>query len=63
MFGIHPEVAGPVRSEGFIRVAECLYRRSQSGIYYALVKKGGKQFRRSCRVCKLRLKSAAGSRM
>lgn len=47
MFGFHPEVAGPVPSEGFIRVAECLYRRSQFGIYYALVKKGGKQFRRS----------------
>jgi integrase len=28
-------------------VAECLYRHSKSGIYYALVKRNGKQFRKS----------------
>jgi len=31
----------------FKRVAECLYRHSTSGIYYALVKRRGKQFRKS----------------
>jgi integrase len=31
------------------KVAECLYRRESSGIYYALVKKSGKQYRRSLR--------------
>ncbi|MGA2280152.1 MAG: hypothetical protein ABSG80_07610 [Verrucomicrobiota bacterium] len=28
-------------------VAECLYRHSKSGAYYALVKRNGKQFRKS----------------
>jgi hypothetical protein len=28
-------------------VGENLYRRESSGVYYALIKKGGKQFRRS----------------
>jgi hypothetical protein len=31
------------------KVAENLYRLESSGGYYALVKKGGKQFRRSLR--------------
>ena len=31
----------------FLRVAECLYRNESSGGYYALVKKSGKQIRRS----------------
>lgn len=31
----------------FEQVAECLYRLVTSGTYYALVKRGGKQFRRS----------------
>lgn len=31
----------------FAKVAECLYRIESSGIYYALVKRHGKQFRRS----------------
>jgi len=33
----------------FHKVAENLYRLESSGGYYALVKRGGKQFRRSCR--------------
>ena len=31
----------------FNRVAECLYRYSNTGTYYALVKRNGKQFRKS----------------
>ncbi len=31
----------------FQKVAECLYRRRTSGVYYALVKRAGKQYRRS----------------
>jgi len=34
-------------SPGFSLVAECLYRNNASGIYYALIKRGGKQIRRS----------------
>jgi len=34
-------------SPEYTRVAECLYRSDASGIYYALLKKGGKQIRRS----------------
>ncbi len=33
----------------FVKVAECLYRNSSSGTYYALVKRNGKQIRRSLR--------------
>src|SRR5690606_23561471 len=33
----------------FVRVAECLYRNAASGTYYALVKRGGKQIRKSLR--------------
>src|ERR1051326_9051940 len=33
----------------FKRVAQCLYRHSATGIYYGLVKRSGKQFRRSLR--------------
>lgn len=38
------ETAG---KSAFRKVAECLYRNESSGIYYALVKRAGKQFRRS----------------
>ena len=31
----------------FVRVAECLYRNQSSGKYYALIKRKGKQFRKS----------------
>jgi integrase len=31
----------------FQKVAECLYRRTSSGVYYGLVKRAGKQYRRS----------------
>ena len=31
----------------FVKVGECLYRHQSSGTYYALVKKGGRQFRKS----------------
>lgn len=31
----------------FVKVGECLYRHQSSGVYYALVKRGGKQHRRS----------------
>ena len=31
----------------FQKVAECLYRHQSSDIYYALVKRSGKQYRRS----------------
>ena len=31
----------------FHKVAECLYRHESSGTYYGLVKRSGKQFRRS----------------
>ena len=34
----------------FHKIAENLYRLESSGEYYALVKKGGKQFRRSLRI-------------
>ncbi len=34
-------------SSGYLLVAECLYRKNSSGIYYALIKRGGKQIRRS----------------
>ncbi len=34
-------------STQFLKVAECLYRNESSGGYYALVKKSGKQIRRS----------------
>lgn len=37
----------PALQPVFHKVAENLYRLDSSGAYYALVKKGGKQFRRS----------------
>ncbi|MFT4901851.1 MAG: integrase [Lentimonas sp.] len=37
----------PSNSASFQKVAECLYRNESSGGYYALVKKSGKQIRRS----------------
>jgi integrase len=36
----------PERS-AFQKVGECLYRRTTSGVYYGLVKRAGKQYRRS----------------
>ncbi len=39
----------------FHKVAECLYRRDSSGVYYALVKRGGKQFRRSLKTADRKL--------
>lgn len=40
--------AQPVNREPFFKkVGECLYRYSNTGTYYALVKRGGKQFRKS----------------
>ena len=41
--GSRPQGSAP----SLIKVAECLYRLSTSGIYYAIIKKSGKQFRRS----------------
>jgi integrase len=38
---------GTSESPSFRKVAECLYRHESSGIYYALVKRSGKQYRRS----------------
>lgn len=37
----------PESSPRFQKVGECLYRDKSSGLYYALVKKQGKQYRRS----------------
>ena len=37
----------PVEQPVFHKVAENLYRLESSGRYYALIKRGGKQFRRS----------------
>ncbi|MDB6167438.1 MAG: hypothetical protein JWM88_302 [Verrucomicrobia bacterium] len=37
------------RPGAFQKVAECLYRHSSSGKYYGLVKRAGKQYRRSLR--------------
>lgn len=31
----------------FLKIAECLYRHASSGVYYGLVKRSGKQYRRS----------------
>lgn len=44
-----PKPGTPSRKPVFVKVAECLYRNQSSGLYYALVKRGGKQFRRSLR--------------
>ncbi|MGA2051682.1 MAG: hypothetical protein ABSH19_00075 [Opitutales bacterium] len=37
----------PQPQAGYTRVAECLFRNDSSEVYYALVKKSGKQIRRS----------------
>jgi len=37
----------PVTKAVFRKVAACLYRHETSGGYYALLKRGGKQFRKS----------------
>ena len=39
--------ATPSSGTPFVKVGECLYRNSSSGTYYALVKKNGKQIRKS----------------
>lgn len=44
-----PTLAKPNGNESFVKVAECLYRYTASGGYYALMKRGGKQIRRSLR--------------
>ena len=38
---------GKQKQAGFAKVAECLYRNQTSGTYYALVKRNGRQIRRS----------------
>lgn len=43
----HALPAAETKSAAFQKVGECLYRHVTSGIYYALVKRGGKQIRRS----------------
>lgn len=43
----NPEPQNDASDPVFVRVAECLYRHASSGIYYGLVKRGGKQFRQS----------------
>ncbi len=42
-------------NSAFRKVGECLYRNESSGIYYALVKRSGKQFRRSLKTKDRRL--------
>lgn len=42
-------------SSSLRRVGECLYRNESSGIYYALVKRSGKQYRRSLKTKDRRL--------
>lgn len=49
MTGNHESTPSTGQQPVFHRVAEILYRLESSGGYYALVKKGGKQFRRSLR--------------
>src|SRR6266581_8169901 len=46
---IHAKATQPAGQSVFHKVAENLYRRESSGGYYALVKRAGKQFRRSLR--------------
>ncbi len=47
MSGSSPEQAETRNDHVFSRVAECLYRHNSSGVYYAWVKRGRKQIRRS----------------
>jgi len=42
-------------TEPFLKVGECLYRNTSSGTYYALVKRGGKQIKRSLKTRDRRL--------
>lgn len=37
----------PQKTPEFVRVAECLYRNTSTGKYYALIKRSGKQIRKS----------------
>ena len=43
------------------KVAECLYRDESSGIYYALVKRSGKQYRLSLRTKDRKLAERRGA--
>lgn len=52
-----PQIQASAR---FRKVAECLYRHESSGTYYALVKRSGKQFRRSLKTTDRKL---AGRRL
>src|SRR5206468_7613359 len=45
----HGKTAQPAGQSVFHKVAENLYRLESSGGYYALLKRAGKQFRRSLR--------------
>src|ERR1043166_823268 len=49
-----PEKQAPTGKSVFHKVGECLYRHA-SGKYYALLKRGGKQFRRSLKTKDRRL--------
>ena len=50
-----PENAPQPAQPSFAKVAECLYRNESSGIYYALVKRHSKQFRRSLKTADCQL--------
>ncbi len=54
---ISPEQQGgePKANSVFHKVGECLYRHESSGVYYGLVKRSGKQFRRSLKTTDRRL--------
>jgi hypothetical protein len=54
------EAADDARKVVFHRVAENLYRLESSGGYYALIKRGDKQFRRSLKTKGVRQKSNPG---
>ena len=49
-----PSTPAPAQPS-FAKVAECLYRNESSGIYYALVKRHSKQFRRSLKTSERQL--------
>jgi integrase len=47
MQGMKTHASPPPASPEYVLVAECLYRNSASKVYYGLLKRGGKQIRRS----------------
>ena len=52
----HPVIdMGNSSQVAFHKVGECLYRLESTGGYYALVKRGGKQFRRSLKTADRKL--------